>query len=176
MKNNKIFSKLISLMQKFVARDDFQTATDEMQQFIFSLTKTQFNSLIAEIGVIPEYIEHDSTEEKLYTKVSDIILAKCFIELGLKASVLKKRSNCADVVARSQYHNYSLVADAKAFRLSRTAKNPKDFKVESMVHWREDNNFSVLCCPYFQYPKNKSQIYGQALIGNVGIFFIASKA
>ena len=33
---------------------------------------------------------------------------------------------------------YSLVADAKAFRLSRTAKNQKDFKVQAMdgLAWR----------------------------------------
>lgn len=39
-----------------------------------------------------------------------------------------------------------------------------------MVHWREDNDFSVLVCPYFQYPKNNSQIYRSALTGNVALF------
>lgn len=35
--------------------------------------------------------EKEPTEEKLYTKVSDIILAKAFYELGLKAEVLTER-------------------------------------------------------------------------------------
>ncbi|MBR2069625.1 MAG: HindIII family type II restriction endonuclease [Candidatus Gastranaerophilales bacterium] len=164
------FYELRELIKKESINNNFQNASDKIYNIILNLDKNNFIPLITEIGSIPENIEHDSSEEKLYTKVSDIILAKCFIELGLKAEVLKERANCADVIAKSQFHNYSLVADAKAFRLSRTAKNQKDFKVESMVHWKEDNNFSVLCCPYFQYPKIKSQIYGQALNGNVTLF------
>jgi hypothetical protein len=81
--------------------------------------------------------------------------------------VNKERSNCADVVGKSVIHGYSFVGDAKAFRLSRTAKNQKDFKVKSMSDWRGDHDYSILVCPYFQYPKNNSQIYGQALDGNI---------
>ena len=164
------FTELRKLIKKEASNGDFPAACDKLQNKIFNLDKDNFLPLINEIGAIPEDIEHDSSEEKLYTKVSDIILAKCFIELGLKAEVLKERANCADIIAKSQFHNYSLVADAKAFRRSRTAKNQKDFKVEFMVHWKGDNNFSVLCCPYFQYPRNRSQIYGQALNGNVLLF------
>ncbi len=164
------FYELRKLIKQAISEDDFQTSCDRIQEVIFGLDKNGFIPIIAEIGSIPEDIEHDSSEEKLYTKVSDIILAKCFLELGLKANVLKERANCADVIAQSVFHNYSLVADAKAFRLSRTAKNQKDFKVESMVHWKGVNDYSVLCCPYFQYPKIKSQIYGQALNGNVLLF------
>ena len=162
--------ELIGVIKHEMETNCFQDASDNIQNIIFSLNIRDFIPLVSEIGTIPEFIEHDSTEEKLYTKVSDIILAKCFIELGLKAMVIRERANCADVIARSSFYNYSLVGDAKAFRLSRTAKNQKDFKVESMVHWRCDNNYSVLCCPYFQYPKNKSQIYGQAIDGNVSLF------
>lgn len=165
------FSDLKDIIKVESAKNgNFQDASDSLQKIIFSLDKTDFISLITEIGTIPEDIEHDSTEEKLYTKVSDIILAKCFMELGLKSEVIRERANCADIIARSQYHNYSLVADAKAFRLSRTAKNQKDFKVECMINWRGDHDYSVLCCPYFQYPKCRSQIYGQAIQGNVLLF------
>jgi type II restriction enzyme len=141
-----------------------------IQGFIFNLTRQELIPLVTEIGAIPEDIGHDSTEEKLYAKTSDIVLAKCFQELGLKSSVNKERLNCADVAARSQFHNYSLVGDAKSFRLSRTAKNQKDFKVKSMAEWKGDNDYSVLVCPYYQYPKSKSQIYGQALSDNVSLF------
>jgi len=99
-----------------------------------------------------------------------MVLAKCFQELGLKSSVNKERADCADVVAKSLFHNYSLAGDAKSFRLSRTAKNQKDFKVKSMSDWKGDNDYSVLVCPYYQYPKLKSQIYGQALNDNITLF------
>lgn len=149
---------------------NFNTASNVLQSKIFNLTKGDVIELISQIGAIPEDIGHDSTEEKLYTKVSDILLAKSFMELGLSASVLQQRADCADVVAQSKYHPYSLVGDAKAFRLSRTARNQKDYKVTSMAHWREDNDYSVLVCPYFQYPNSRSQIYKDALNSNVCLF------
>ena len=164
------FDELCELIRDLSAKTTFQEAGNELEIALFNCSKKDFIPLITEIGTIPEYIGHDSKEEKLYSKVSDIILAKCFHEIGLKAVVLKERSNTADIEAKSIYHNYSLVGDAKSFRLSRTAKNQKDFKVESMKHWRGDHNYSVLVCPYFQYPKTISQIYGQPLNNNVSLF------
>lgn len=119
------FTELCKTIDKFAIKYDFQTASNALEDEIFSLSKNNFIPLVTEIGSIPESIEHDSTEEKLYSKVSDIVLAKCFQELGLKSTVLRERANSADVEAKSKYHNYSLVGDAKAFRLSRTAKNQK---------------------------------------------------
>jgi hypothetical protein len=43
-----------------------------------------------------------------------------------------ERANCADVVDRSLYHEYSLLGDAKEFRLSRKARNQKDFRIKSL--------------------------------------------
>jgi type-2 restriction enzyme hindIII len=164
------FNELCSLINDLATTMTFQEAGNRLEKVIFNCSKKDFMPLITEIGTIPECIGHDSTEEKLYSKVPDIILAKCFHELGLKAIVLQERSNSADIEAKSIYHDYSLVGDAKSFRLSRTAKNQKDFKVESMDHWRGDHDYSVLVCPYFQYPKTVSQIYGQALNNNVSLF------
>lgn len=146
---------------------DFQEASSKLQQTIFSLRKADILKLIVEIGTIPEDIAHDSTEEKLYTKASDILFAKALQEMNLEVKVLTQRADCADIVAQSHYHNYSLVGDAKAFRLSRTAK---DFKVTSMAHWRGDCDYSVLACPYYQYPKSSSQIYKDALDNNISLF------
>lgn len=148
----------------------FVEASDELEGILFNISTEETLPLIMEIGIIPEDIAHDSTEEKLYTKTSDILFAKALKDLNLEVRVLRERSNCADIIAQSKFHGYSLVGDAKAFRLSRTAKNAKDFKVESMVHWRGDCDYAVLTCPYFQYPKSKSQIYKSALDGNVALF------
>ncbi|WP_270777445.1 HindIII family type II restriction endonuclease [Segatella buccae] len=149
---------------------DFVTASTQLEELVFKCTKDDILNIITEIGIIPEDIGHDSSEEKLYTKVSDIIFAKALQEMGYEVQVLRERADCADIIAQSQFHSYSLVGDAKAFRLSRTAKNAKDFKVNSMVHWRGDCDYSVLACPYFQYPKSTSQIYKDALDGNVALF------
>lgn len=163
------YTELTRLIKSESRIDDanFEKATDRIKNELFTLNKTQLLILVKEIGTIPENIGHDSSEEKLYAKTTDIILAKCFHELGLKADVTKERANCADIVAKSPIYGYTLIGDAKVFRLSRTAKNQKDFKVKSMVDWRGDNDYAVLVSPYYQYPKSNSQIYGQALDGNI---------
>ncbi|MCG6553777.1 MAG: HindIII family type II restriction endonuclease, partial [Candidatus Magnetominusculus sp. LBB02] len=164
-----LYSQLIALIKSEANADeaDFEQAVDKIKKTLFSINKEQLLPVVKEIGAIPENIGHDSTEEKLYSKTSDIILAKCLHELGLHADINKERANCADIVAQSPIHGYTLVGDAKAFRLSRTAKNQKDFKVQSMVGWKGENNYAIIACHYYQYPKTNSQIYGQALDGNV---------
>lgn len=157
-------------ISRLVAERDFRAASDCLEEIIFGLPCEEFLPLVVEIGIIPEDIPHDSSEEKLYAKSADIVLAKAFQELGLRSSVNRERANCADVVARSDTYGYSLVGDAKAFRLSRTAKNQKDFKVKSMVDWRGDHDYAVLVCPYYQYPRSASQIFAQAIDGNVLLF------
>ena len=42
--------------------------------------------------------------------------------------------------------------------------------MESVDVWRKDNDFALLCCPYFEYPLTKSAIYKQALELNVSLF------
>jgi type II restriction enzyme len=79
--------------------------------------------------------------------------------------VLEERGDSADVQARGS--GYSLVADAKAFRLSRTAKNQKDFKVQAMDGWRGTLDYAFVVCPIYQLPARTSQIYQQAISRNV---------
>ena len=160
----------LKLLCRSASNRSYGDAAMMLQEEIFSLNKEELVEVIAEIGVIPEDIDHDSKEEKIYTKVSDILFAKSLSEMGLQTEVLRERSDSADIVAKSKFYGYSLVGDAKAFRLSRTAKNAKDFKVESMWYWRGVNDFSVLACPYFQYPKKNSQVFKEALNRNVCLF------
>ena len=159
-----MFNILLNLINE-CALGNFFDATEKLKHFIYSTE--QFEGILAQIGTIPESIEHDSTEEKLFAKVSDIVLSRAFRELGLKSNVLSERADSADVFAQSPLHGYTLVADAKAFRLSRTAKNQKDFKVTALSGWKNDAEYAVLCSPYFHYPRVQSQIYAQALDKNV---------
>ncbi|MBI4801498.1 MAG: HindIII family type II restriction endonuclease [Elusimicrobia bacterium] len=118
-------------------------------------------------GVVPEHYGHDSSEEKLYSKYTDAVISESLTAIGLKSAVITARSDAADVQARGG--GYSLVADAKAFRLSRTAKNQKDFKVQAMDGWRSDLDYAVVVCPIYQLPNRTSQIYQQAIARNVCI-------
>ena len=159
-----MFNEILSIIKNASCKS-FEDISESLEDCINS--GVNFVDVLRQIGIIPEFISHDSSEEKLFAKSSDIVLARAFRELGLKAVVLRERGDSADVLAESKYFNYTLVADAKAFRLSRTAKNQKDFKVSALSSWRKDNNFAVLCAPYFHYPAKTSQIYSQALANNV---------
>lgn len=88
--------------------------------------------------------------------------------MGFTSIVLKERADVADVECVSQ--EYSFVADAKAFRLSRTAKNQKDFKVQAMDNWKHGKPFATVVCPAYQLPSRTSQIYQQAATRSVLVF------
>lgn len=98
-------------------------------------------------GNIPESYGHDTSEEKLYSKYTDCLLSLAFNALGLKSLVLKERADAADVEVFA--NDYSFVADAKAFRLSRTAKNQKDFKVQAMNGWKRGKVHAMVVCPIY---------------------------
>lgn len=119
-------------------------------------------------GNIPESYGHDTSEEKLYSKYTDCLLSLAYTAIGLKSLVLKERADAADVEAFAK--DYSFVADAKAFRLSRTAKNQKDFKVQAMHGWKRGKPYAMVVCPIYQLPTSSSQIYQQATTQNVCIF------
>lgn len=118
-------------------------------------------------GAMPEQYGHDSSAEKLYSKYTDAVISESLNAIGLKSAVITARADAADVQARSS--SFSLVADAKAFRLSRTAKNQKDFKVQAMDGWRGSLDYAVVVCPIYQLPGRISQIYMQAVARNVCI-------
>lgn len=121
-------------------------------------------------GDIPESYEHDSSEEKLYSKYTDALLCESYKMMGLRALVLTERADAADVEVFGAHPEFSFVADAKAFRLSRTAKNQKDFKIQAMDGWKYGKAFAMVVCPIYQLPAKSSQIYQQASARNVCIF------
>ena len=119
-------------------------------------------------GNIPESYGHDTSEEKQYSKYTDALLSFAYKEMGLKSLVITERADVADVEGFG--NDFSFVADAKAFRLSRTAKNQKDFKVQAMDRWKHGKPYAMVVCPIYQLPKTNSQIYQQAISRNVCVF------
>jgi len=119
-------------------------------------------------GAIPEHYGHDSSAEKLYSKYTDALLAATYRHLGLTSLVLPERADSADVEAVAP--TYSLVADAKAFRLSRTAKNQKDFKIDALHTWKREKPHAMIVCPVYHLPTRSSQIYLQAITNTICVF------
>ncbi|MCC5944455.1 MAG: HindIII family type II restriction endonuclease [Bernardetiaceae bacterium] len=119
-------------------------------------------------GNIPESYGHDTSQEKQYSKYTDVLLSFAYKAIGLKSFVIAERADVADVEGFGE--DFSFVADAKAFRLSRTAKNQKDFKVQAMDRWKHGKPYAMVVCPIYQLPSRNSQIYQQAITRNVCVF------
>lgn len=151
---------------------NFEDNSDKLEKELETeIKKNGISSLIDHLrlcGNIPESYGHDTSEEKLYSKYTDCLLSLAYSSLGLKSLVLKERADAADVEAFAK--DYTFVADAKAFRLSRTAKNQKDFKVQAMHGWKRGKHYAMVVCPIYQLPTSSSQIYQQATTQNVCIF------
>ena len=148
--------------------DDSDKLEKELEE---EIKKNGISSLIDHLrlcGNIAQSQGHDTSEEKLYSKYTDCLLSLAYSSLGLKSLVLKERADAADVEAFAK--DYSFVADAKAFRLSRTAKNQKDFKVQALHGWKRGKPYAMVVCPIYQLPTSSSQIYQQATTENVCIF------
>ncbi|MFS0695872.1 HindIII family type II restriction endonuclease [Streptomyces nitrosporeus] len=140
----------------------FHRAAAEIDATVRRMESGDFSALLVRAGCIPERYSHDSSEEKLYAKAMDVIVAESFRRLGYDAEVSQERANSADVVAEGGRPPHSLVADAKAFRLSRTALNPKDYKIEALSRWRKGADYSVLVAPVAGYPEGESRVYVEA--------------
>ena len=94
---NELIKQILSSSKK-----DFKKATEEMRCFIDNVDVKEFKGIVKQIGTIPEVIEHDSSEEKLYSKALDIVLARCFRELGMASRALDERGDSADIIAESR--------------------------------------------------------------------------
>ncbi len=140
-------------------------AFDTLENSLRTLPKEELDFELLSCGIIPEMYAHDSSEEKLWAKYCDVLLAQALSYLNINAVVIRARGNSADVFGQTD--EYTLVGDAKAFRLSRTAKNQKDFKVGALDDWRRQDTFACLVAPLYQYPTSRSQIYQQAEKRNV---------
>lgn len=150
---------------------DFGVDAEKVEQELAQEIKIKgVDSLLGHLrlcGVIPERYGHDTSEEKLYSKYTDVVIHEAFSWMGFTSLVLKERADVADVECVSDA--YSFVADAKAFRLSRTAKNQKDFKIQAMDNWKHGKPYAIVVCPVYQLPSRTSQIYQQAAARSVCI-------
>ncbi len=142
-----------------------KNAFDTLEKYLSKITQQKLGENIIECGILPEMFSQNGSEEKIWAKFSDIILAHALSFLGISTTVLGARGNSADVFGTAT--DYTIVGDAKTFRLSRTAKNQKDFKISALDTWRKQNNYALLVAPLMQYPTSKSQIYEQAIKRNV---------
>lgn len=161
-----LYDRLLSLIAECAgSTESFEQKSRRVDDFISGLERKALAKLIGESGFIPETYAHDSSDEKLYAKAMDCLIAAALRHVGYDAQPTAERSDAADVLATKKRHG--VVLDAKAFRLSRTALNPKDYKIEALSGWRTTNEFAALVAPLAGFPDRTSRLFTEALRFNV---------
>lgn len=165
MDYSDVVSTILDLSRE---EEDFQTRINYLIQILEQFDDAKLSKHLFNAGVIPECYEHDSSEEKLYAKYCDILLYEFFKLYGMKASLFVGRGDRPDVLA-SKGNSYTIVGDAKAFRLSRTALNPKDFKIAALERWRRQEGADLACLigPIHDFPGSRSRLYSEAVTHGV---------
>jgi hypothetical protein len=79
---------------------DFQARVKQIQGELTICTTTELLDHLNHAGVIPECFIHDSTEEKLFAKYCDALLARALCEMGLNARVIEERADAVDSMRR----------------------------------------------------------------------------
>jgi len=118
-------------------------------------------------GFIPEEYNHDSSEEKYYAKYCEVLICSTLRHLGFESELIEARGNRADVVASC--NEYTVISDAKAFRMTRTALNPKDYKINAMDTWRAPDNAEYAFLVSSIFPGSSSRLWAEAVGNNVTI-------
>ncbi len=81
--------------------EDFSSDTARIQEdLMIEIKREGISSLIDHLrlcAAIPESCGHNSTEEKLYSKYTDILISASFSQIGLKSIVLESRGDSADI-------------------------------------------------------------------------------
>lgn len=146
---------------------------------IQELDQVDFAFLVCHSGYIPEFYEHDSSQETLYSKLIEALVCEWAKRIGFTESILQKqKSNREDVAIKKG--DKVIVCDAKSFRLGRSqaAPNVKDtIKKAAYVSWlkqyKVDNRIGGLVTfPSLHNWQKNSEAYKYFTEGNPSIMLL----
>lgn len=106
------------------------------EKIISSFNDKDLENLILFSGFIPDLYEADSSEETLFSKLVEVLIAVSIRKLGFHSEYIKTKASYEDV--KFEISNKIIVCDVKSFRLGRSQKAPnvKDFiKLEDIKKW-----------------------------------------
>lgn len=114
---------------------DTKSVIDKVKIQIQTLSDDDFIEILIAC-FIPDLYKDQGKREKLFTKLSELLVGEWWRRLGGTFHLPTKKSGTEDV--ELIYHNVSVVCDTKVFRLGRSQKAPnvKDFlKLASVATW-----------------------------------------
>ncbi len=102
---------------------NFGVDSDRVEQEIAQEIETNgIASLIGHLrlcGAIPERYEHSSSEEKLYSKYTDVVIHEAYTAMGFTSLVLRERADVADVECVCDDYSFVAAERERIMRLSR---------------------------------------------------------
>ncbi len=92
---------------------DFGVDAEKVEEEIGrEVKKKGINALLGHLrlcGAIPEQYVHDTSEEKLYSKYTDVVIHEAYLSMGFDSIVLKERADVADVECWKHGKPYAIV-------------------------------------------------------------------
>jgi hypothetical protein len=106
---------------------DTATLAADYWKLLKHMNNQELAFLVLVTGYIPEFYKEDSSQETLYSKLVEVIVAELFVRVGFKETIIQKqKASKEDVTIRIP--GKVIVCDAKTYRLGRSqaAPNVKD--------------------------------------------------
>lgn len=103
-------------------RFDTDASVAVLQAYLRTLDESRIAFLTLHSGFIPDHYGHDSSEETLYTKFVEVVVAEWGSRVGFTMTLQKEKSSKEDVTFRSD--EGVAVCDVKSYRLGRSQKAP----------------------------------------------------
>lgn len=135
-------------MENYSSKDKTVNHEEIANNFMYYLQEEysdeELCNLLACAGFIPDMYASDSSEETLFSKLVEALVAEWARRMGYQVQLIKEKSSYEDVniiIGRKV-----VVCDAKSFRLGRSqaAPNVKDFlKLEDIRKWRSRHKDSL---------------------------------
>jgi len=113
--------------QEYSTTKNTTKITDNFLLSLSKFSKEEFVFLLIHSGYIPDYYEHDSSEETLHTKLTETLIFYWAKLVGFTKSTLPTQKSSYEDITIADDNNI-IVCDAKSFRLGRSqsAPNVKD--------------------------------------------------
>ena len=124
--------------------DHEKIAGDFMQKVQEEMDDQRFERLLTISGFIPDLYLSDSSQETLFSKMVECLVAEWARRMGFSGEIIKQKASYEDV--KITIDSRIVVCDAKSFRLGRSqaAPNPKDFlKLEDIRKWMDRYSSSI---------------------------------
>lgn len=116
---------------------DHEAIATNFQIYIHNnFSDDSFSDLLICSGFIPDLYKSDSSQETLFSKLTEVLVCEWAQRMGFSSKFIKQKSSYEDVCITLA--NKVIVCDAKSFRLGRSqaAPNVKDFiKLEDIRKW-----------------------------------------